>query len=396
MKALFLIDNETSEHGFANYIKASRFKQTTGVYFFNKVDKNNAFDKSISVGKVSQKFKKDSKKNRISSLKSFFAFLLIPALCFRFFFRIIASKKILDEYKPDQIYISSDRIYANGFFQPFLCAALRYEKQIFILQVADFADEERMVRQRMFNESFEPSILTRIFFKNYIFSSNEAKVQYYPFHILCVLKFFSILPENPKFVGTTEINNLILFNKSYLNKVPQQLKSKLRYTLLEESITHRDITNIQSLGLALPQFFEHGFCVKEDAWALYDELFKEIAKLNCDVFIFLHPKMNKNEYAPLIEKYNLKIYNNESLQGLDEIDLFVNCFSSLTHNAIKRCIPTVIYDPLGLNYQMFNSYDSLIYVNSAKDLSWEVNKLQANRNYLDTLLKKLSKDSKKI
>ena len=52
------------------------------------------------------------------------------ALCFRFFFRIIASKKILDEHKPDQIYISSDRIYANGFFQPFLCAALQNEKQI--------------------------------------------------------------------------------------------------------------------------------------------------------------------------------------------------------------------------------------------------------------------------
>jgi hypothetical protein len=280
-----------------------------------------------------------------------------------FYKNYIRCKKILKELKIDVVYASTDRSYGNGYILPFIKAALQSDIKVVILDFADPADEERLLRSRLnSNKVWQPNFLSKLLFKNWILSGADGhELLMYPASQLLTWWIFGTKSQNPKFIG-------------HLNGVAVEVKSPATFERLRASgVKNISLLNnymlsgasvecaepVYDIALAFPQLSEHNLCSQDKSKEIQIDLIRCLQSSGLNFVILLHPKMDKEYYLQFLNDYNVQVFEGSSYSAIKLSRGFLSIYSSLTHEAITCGKWAHVYDPLDFNYKMFECYPAL-------------------------------------
>ena len=280
---------------------------------------------------------------------------------------------LLSKHGCRNLYVSSDRSYANGHLMPFIAAARQLGIKIYIPEYADFADGERLLQARISaNRVINAGWATRVFCPNWVAKAHDGRaIAYYPTSTLLTWKLFGCLSKYPNCVGG-------------LHGVCVQVRNEATMKRLEllgvgdiECVDNFYLEGMQkgsasfkyAFAVALPQLAEHNLVDAATAAELLSNLIKALDDLYVDYLVFLHPKMDRARYTKLLTGSRCTIYDGNSHRGLYETRCFINTYSSLTHEAVALGLSVHVYDPLKFRYSMFREYQEVSYSESLEDLS---------------------------
>lgn len=131
----------------------------------------------------------------------------------------------------------------------------------------------------------------------------------------------------------------------FINKSTYKAKFKEKYNLNSEPI----------LFISLPQYFEHGLCEEAEHFLIINQMIDVLSQLDINLFISLHPKMDKANYKHLDTKKNVHILDEPLSSNLICADIFLATYSSTVTWALMCDIPVVIFDHINLAYDDFYS-----------------------------------------
>lgn len=272
-------------------------------------------------------------------------------------------KKILWALNAEVVYASTDRSHGNGYILPFIKAALILDIRVVILDFADPADEQRLLKVRLNSEqAIVPNFLSKRVFGNWILRGEDGyEVLMYPVSQLLVWWVFGAKSDNPKFIGhlkgvAVEVRIPKTFERLRISGV-QNITLCNNYMLNETELV--DAEPIYDLALALPQLSEHELCSHVTAKKIHDDLIKCLKSSGLNFVILLHPKMDEEYYAEFLKVYNVQIFDGSSYSAIKLSRGLLSVYSSLTHDAYSWDKWVHVYDPLGLNYRMFECYPEL-------------------------------------
>jgi hypothetical protein len=369
-------DNATSANGaiaYASYFDAkykylSLSKHASCVFAESDVDYVelgvSGFNSSVG-GRVGVR-------ERIVSVVPFFARL------YAFYKRLRAAKALIKKSQISELLVSSDRSHANGYLMPLICAAIQLRMPVNVVEYADFADEERLAEVRVRRaESINTSLLAKLFFKKHILkSSSGEEVLMYPISLLAVWWVNGCLSKTPSVVGGVDGVGVLVRNERTYERLVEAGVKKANVVLIPNFYIQKSNTKKREgfdISIAVPQLFEHDLCSYEKALDIHKSVFRIFGGLNVKAVLLLHPKMNKTKYEQLARKYNANIYCGSSHEAVSNTRVFINTYSSLTHEAIESGAEVHIFDPIGLRYNMFKNYVDISY---SEDISGLINYLK--------------------
>ena len=180
-------------------------------------------------------------------------------------------------------------------------------------------------------------------------------------------------PEKIKVTGHSEHDNLL---KVFLNK--KEKRSKL--------INKYDLENLPILIISLPQLWEHNLLSESEHFILQEKLCSDSVMLNCNVLLSLHPKMLKNNYLYLEEKYKVTIIEERLNEVLPIADLYIVGQGSTTIPWAILCeVPLVILDWYGLNYKCYDWINGKVVVKKQKDFYQTIKTLTDSKEELNVM-----------
>jgi hypothetical protein len=148
-------------------------------------------------------------------------------------------------------------------------------------------------------------------------------------------------------------------NKQYLQREVLKQKILKKYSL---------DGNKKIVIVALPQLGEHNILPWERHWEEINFLMESLTKLDQNILISLHPKMDRKKYEFLENKYNCSILDERLADVLPIADMFVATFSSTVVWSILCGIKTVVVDFYELNYTMYDFLTSIKKVDKKENL----------------------------
>lgn len=95
---------------------------------------------------------------------------------------------------------------------------------------------------------------------------------------------------------------------------------------------------------------------------------ENLDRLNENILISLHPKMEKLKYKFLEEKYNSIIVEERLVNILPIADIFISTFSSTVLWSVLCGIKTIVIDFYNLEYKMYDFLTSIAKVNEKEKL----------------------------
>jgi hypothetical protein len=309
------------------------------------------------------------------------------------------SKLILDN-KIDALLINGDRHL--GYEPVFLKISKKLKIPSIIIYLVDYADEERIFLNDTNVKKIKPNFLTSRYISDSQLNLNYRVARgsyYYPHTIANALNKFGVITLNPYVMGSGFSNILCLNNEYYKNLyikngVPEEkirVVGDASYDNLYRNYIKQDqvkIAMIEKYGLdhkksiviiALPQLAEHNILTWDEHWKEANFLLENCNKLNKNILISLHPKMNRDSYLFLEGKYNCKILEERLADTLVIADVFIATFSSTVIWSVLCGITTLLVDFYGLNYTMY-------------DFLTSIKKLDDKSLFLDTLKNIFDKD----
>lgn len=224
-----------------------------------------------------------------------------------------------------------------------------------------------------------------VFISDY-FLSSEMKFKkqkfnnkfYYPHYIANSLFKFGTLSEFPWVIGRGKSDYLCLPNlylkKYYIKKGVKVEKIKVigdvaydllyknynsKFKILNNTLKKYNLMSKKIVIVALPQLAEHGILPWNKHWEEVDFLLSSIDKLNCNIIISLHPKMNRKSYLFLEKKYNCLISEERLLNILPIADMFIATYSSTVLWSVLCGIKTLVVDFYCLNHRIFDFLESV-------------------------------------
>jgi len=148
--------------------------------------------------------------------------------------------------------------------------------------------------------------------------------------------------------------------------------------------------------MALPQLGEHKLMSWENHWSEIHFLCQTLLKVEANILISLHPRMDPEKYVFIQRDYNFQIATDRLVDILPIANIFLSAFSSTLEWSMMCSIPTVAFDFYNLNYKLYDNIVSLMVINEKKYFLESLRKL-VNDNVFYLEIKKLTeKDSKKF
>jgi len=258
-----------------------------------------------------------------------------------------------------------------------------------IVYLVDYADEERILKNKMTTKKLKPSFLT----SRYIVNSQEKlkykiinNKYYYPHPIGNALQKFGVITKDPYVMGSGASDILCLNNKHskdlYQENGINEKKIRVmgdassdrlhgkyiqKYTIKKELLKKYNLSNDKrTIVIALPQLGEHNLLSWEDHWIEIFFLMSILKKLEENVLISLHPKMDKKEYQFLESKFSCNILDERLTDVLPIADVFIATFSSTVIWSVLCGVKTIVVDFYGLNYTMYDFLTSIKIVDDKK------------------------------
>ncbi|NQU99279.1 MAG: hypothetical protein HQ538_00950 [Parcubacteria group bacterium] len=290
----------------------------------------------------------------------------------------VKCKRVFLEYLPDVIIANGDRHF--GIEQVIL--KLGRENNIKnIIPYLVYSGSKSCANSRRGDSLSEFSnnlpLTARYIFKKYsnqFLNYNNKKYLFYPPYATLALSKFGTLSKNPWQMGCGLADVICVDNENtyerYLNNdVPEGkikligdvIYSNLYSTYLKRENIRNSITKKYNLSfskkiilISLPQLAEHNFFDWDKHWIEINFLVKNLANLNENLLISLHPKMDFNKYSFLEKKYKCKIVKENLSDFLPIADLFIATFSSTIVWAVLCGVNSIIVDFYNFNYHMYD------------------------------------------
>ena len=248
-------------------------------------------------------------------------------------------------------------------------------------------------------------------FKNLYYTIGNRKISFYPFHQMIVFES-DVLSTNPWAIGSGNIDEIFV-DGSHTKNTLVSLGVKCEKIIITGHHSHdrlyNNIINSQKryedfikknhssknkkiLVIALPHFGEHGLISWDEHFKVLNLICATLSQLK-DIFVIvsLHPKMNKNNYSFLKEKYNLKISDKPLVEIVHLADFFISTYSSTVYWALLCNIKCGIINFKILNYSDMDWIGCLKVFNSKTNFNAEIldfvknSKLEVNKNVLSDI-----------
>lgn len=334
----------------------------------------NLIKKSTSI-----KFRKNIH-NHIKALKSTFIFTLKLKKQEKKILEDLQNKydeiyKIVKEFKIQVLLVNGDRHL--GYEPVFLKISKELKIPSVIIFLVSHALEEDMFYADVVTKKIKPNVLTSRYIKHsqdFLKYKVVRESYYYPHPTGNALAKFGVLTPNPYVMGSGYSDVLCLNNQHYKNMYVTRGvdEEKIRVVgdgayddiynkYLQRDEIKRVIYENYSLDffkkliiIALPQLGEHNIVPWKEHWEEIGFLMKILKDLNENILISLHPKMDRNSYDFLEEKYNCFILDERLADVLPIADLFVATFSSTVIWSVLCGVKTVVADFHGKNNDIFD------------------------------------------
>ena len=380
MVSCYLCDNAVTAIGSLSH-RSSEYGATQSIFIAMDISAQRILDekdvKSLSLGVKDLKTEKLGTYVRTKKNSKFFELFKILQKSITFYKNYRRCKKILKSLKIDVVYASTDRSHGNGYILPFIKAALRSNIKVVILDFADPADEERLLRARLNgNNVWQPNFLSKVLFKDWILRGADGhELLMYPVSQLLAWWIFGAKSQNPKFIGhlngvAVEVKNPETFKRLRASGV-KNISLLKNYMLSGASVECAE--PVYDIALAFPQLSEHNLCSQDTAKEIQIDLIRCLQSSGLNFVILLHPKMDKEYYLQFLNDYNVQVFEGSSYSAIKLSRGFLSIYSSLTHEAISCGKWAHVYDPLNFDYKMFECYPKLKTSKSIDMLSHSLN-----------------------
>ena len=125
--------------------------------------------------------------------------------------------------------------------------------------------------------------------------------------------------------------------------------------------------NLPLIIFAIPQFAEQGIMSWEKHWEIIFSYLEVITKLKVNLFLSLHPRMNRIKYKQLEKKYKCFIIKGNLSDYIGSADIFIASNSTVLSWSILCNIKTVvIYSPIR---SLISHLNSIFYEPNPKKLN---------------------------
>ncbi len=293
---------------------------------------------------------------------------------------------LVKEFNIDIFLIEGDRHL--GFEPVFLKIAKNLKIPTIIPYMVYFAEEEGLIKTK------NTVSAKCLFSSKYIKESEENFMHhrrinkyFYPHVISNALNRLGVLSQNPWFMGGGDSGILCLANeqlknhyiKNGIDKKKIKIIGDISYDKLYKIFKNRDyiknelekkyyLDKDKNVIIALPQLGEHNILSWDRHWKEINFLMEKLDNLNQNILVSLHPKMDREKYQFLENKYNCRILDEKLMDVLPISDVFVATFSSTVIWSILCGIKTVVVDFYNLNYQMYDFLESIKKVDKKDNL----------------------------
>ena len=188
-----------------------------------------------------------------------------------------------------------------------------------------------------------------------------------------VLREKKVLSANPWVLGCGNIDRFFIPSALEMERLISLGGPRSKYVCVGsralgqviEKISERDVVKhriVASLGmpidkkiiiLALPQYYEHGFCSLRESRKIIKELITKLISQRNILLISLHPKMNPADYQWIEEPGKVRIVNENLYEYIFCGDVFVSSYSSTVEWALFSGVPVLNLDLMNQNYKNF-------------------------------------------
>lgn len=262
---------------------------------------------------------------------------------------------------------------ANGIGLQLISAAKSREIEVILPPIGIFSIDSLIQARRdqadyLHNEKLYPelskySVIDPVSNKKYLF---------YPSWLSKILISYQIHPDNPWIPGggaSTQVwCDTVKSAERLLRDGCNQDKIRITGHLAFDSLSlinksesslffsrYRSQNNKPNIVLALPQLAEHNLLPWEKHWEEIEFLLNSFSQLQANVYVSLHPKMNKEQYLTRCNSKGIIILNEKLKECLPYFDFFYATYSSTVSWALGLKIPVVIFDFYALNYDYFDN-----------------------------------------
>ncbi len=312
--------------------------------------------------------------------------------------QVSLAKQILNAYNPSVILCMGDRHI--DFELPVLTAARSAAVRIVIPYVS-YSGAAGMVKIRAIQGGYRrwlPLSLYRLIAGLLLRSQLREGFYCQKPTILMALRGLGMLSSNPWCIGNGFSDIVCVDNAATVERYVKEgvERSKLivvgdtAYDALLTSYLERDLVRKRmvcaksidagrkTIILALPQFAEQGLLSWSEHWCEIHHLLAAVSVCDCNVVVSLHPRVDRNDYNFLENRYPIRFATQSLKEILPIADLFIAVNSSTVFWSVLCGIPVIVLDYFDLDTSQFDSLQSLIYVRDRNSIGKVV---------IDTLLR---------
>lgn len=236
-------------------------------------------------------------------------------------------------------------------------------------------------------------------------SSSLGHKAFYRSFESCALKELGVLSSNPWILGMGHCSKMLVDSQREKNRLVKLGGNKEKYIVtgltthdslysqfINKSIYKTKLKEQYSLNfdtnlfISLPQYFEHGLCEEAEHFLIINKMIDVLSQLDVNLFISLHPKMDRANYIHLDTKVNVHILDEPLSNNLICADIFLATYSSTVTWALMCDIPVVIFDHINLAYDDFYSEFLIPLALNNDELLIKVKKILLESNSKDHLI----------
>ncbi|AOW76481.1 hypothetical protein A3Q34_06175 [Colwellia sp. PAMC 20917] len=283
--------------------------------------------------------------------------------------RMVSLDSIVIRHKVLKVVIATDRSYGNE--ASVILLAKRKKLDIILMSFAYSADYKSVYKLRnALIYSFLRGQPSTVIFK----SSSLGNKAFYRSFESCALKELGVLSSNPWVLGMGHCSKMLVDSEREKSRLVKLGGHKEKYVVtgltthdslysqfINKSTYKNKFKEEYSLNsdpnifISLPQYFEHGLCEETEHFLIINQMIDILSKLDVNLFISLHPKMDKANYNHLDKKESVHILDEPLSSNLICADIFLATYSSTVTWALMCDIPVVIFDHINLAYDDFYS-----------------------------------------
>lgn len=321
-------------------------------------------------------------------------------------------RKIINNLRPDRVYISSDRYINFDLFLAIVC--LKRKIPVIVTGVNLFFVKNTGAYYKT-NPSREIKTygqkLISWFLPNQVFFYQDKKCLFYEPYVIINLYLMRCLPKIPWLNGSTFVSEThVDCEKTKEIYIRSGVKSDIvKVTgLLEYKFLNSSKNNIKNICeefkilknefiviFALPQLYEHNLISKEENDLIILKIMKILIGLkNCRIIVSLHPKMAEKDYLYLVDDFQVQISHLPLRNILPIANVFISTYSSTVLWSIMLGIPSVIYDFFNLNYQVYDENKGVYVTKEWEDFESIVHRIVEDKSFYIKISELQKNDSK--